>query len=132
MTVLCSSLLLAYPRARHVTIETIWSLSYSLMPILSAAGTKLRPIGKFVLALTPRSLLCGVGNLNPFRQGSDQLVKWAEEDMTLREADGYDEESWSGIQFDEYIPLTANPKHGRNKDAKSYGAMPDVETLFRK
>lgn len=49
--------------------------------------------------------------------------------MTLREADGYDEENWSGMEFDEYIPLTANPKHGRNK---AYGATPDVETFEQK
>ena len=46
--------------------------------------------------------------------------------MTLREAD---EESWSGFEFDEYIPLTPNPKYGRGKDVKSYGTTPDVETF---
>ena len=46
--------------------------------------------------------------------------------MTLREAD---EESWSGLEFDEYIPLTPNPKHGRGKDVKSYGTTPYVETF---
>ena len=43
--------------------------------------------------------------------------------MTLREAD---EESWSGLEFDEYIPLTPNPKYGRGK---SYGTTLDVETF---
>jgi hypothetical protein len=130
LTVLCSSLLIAYPRARHVATETMRSLSYSLMPIVSSAAMKLRPLGRSILAFTPRSLLCGVSNLNPFRRRSNQLVRWEEEHMMLSEVDGYNEESWSGIQFDEYIPLAANPKHGRNKDAKSYGAMPDVETSF--
>lgn len=41
----------------------------------------------------------------------------------------YDEENWNGDEFSEYIPLTANPKHGRDKDIKSYGATPDVETF---
>jgi hypothetical protein len=53
-------------------------------------------------------------------------VRWAEEDMTLREAD---EESSTGLEFDEYIPLTPNPKYGRGKDVKSYGTTPDVETF---
>ena len=45
--------------------------------------------------------------------------------MTLREAD----EGWSELEFDEYIPLTPNPKYGRGKGFKSYGTTPDVETF---
>lgn len=40
--------------------------------------------------------------------------------MTLREAD---EESSTRLEFDEYIPLTPNPKYGRGKDVKSYGNL---------
>ena len=46
--------------------------------------------------------------------------------MTLHEAD---EESWSGLQFDEYFPLAPNPKFGISKDGKSYRTTPDVETF---
>jgi len=137
MSVLCYSLLFAYPRARHIAGETIWSLFYSLMPILSTAATKVRPLTRSILALVPQSFLCGIGM--PFRQGGNQLVRWAEEDMLLRETDdmmvnggggneGY-EENWNGDEFSEYIPLTANPKHGKDNDIKSYGATPDAETF---
>jgi len=122
--VLCSTLIATYPRARHATTEIIRSIFYPLMPILSTATIKLRPLGRSIKTFYPRSLVCGISK--PFRQGSNQLVRWAEEDMTLREAD---EESWSGLQFDEYIPLTPNPKYGRGKDFKSYGTRPDVETF---
>jgi hypothetical protein len=94
------------------------------MPILSTATIKLRPLGRSIQTFILRSLLCGISK--PFRQGSNQLVRWAEEDMTLREAD---EESSTGLEFDEYIPLTPNPKYGRGKDVKSYGTTPDVETF---
>lgn len=46
--------------------------------------------------------------------------------MTLREGD---EESWTELEFDDYIPLTPSPKYGRGKDVKSYGTTPDVETF---
>lgn len=135
---LCSSLFLAYPRARHAAGETIQSLFHSLMPILSPAAVKLRPLRRFILAFVPQSLLCGIGK--PFSEGSIELMGWAEVNMTIRETDvmindggdeRYDEESWNGDGF-EYIPLTANPKHGRGKDVKSYGATPDVETMKQK
>ncbi|KAF8811122.1 hypothetical protein BYT27DRAFT_7252845 [Phlegmacium glaucopus] len=136
MSVLCSYLFLASPRARHVAGETVQSLSHSLIPILSTAAIKLRPLGGSIMALIPQSFLRGVGK--PFRQGSNQLVRWAEEDMALREAGDMmvngpygndEEESWNGVEFSEYIPLTPNPKHGRGKDFKSYGTTPDVETF---
>jgi len=139
MSVLCFYLFLASPRARHVAGETTQSLSHSLIPILSTAAIKLRPLGRSILALTPRLFLRGVGK--PFRQGSNQLVRWAEEDMALHEVADMmvndrraygrdnDEESWNEVELSEYIPLTANPKHGRGKDVKSYGTTPDVETF---
>jgi hypothetical protein len=126
ITVLCSTLFAAYPRARHATSEIIRSIFYPLMPILSTASIKLRPLGRIIQNLIPRSLLCGISK--PFRQGSNQLVRWAEEDMMIREADEIDE-SWSGLEFDEYIPLSPNPKYGRGKDSKSYGTTPNVETV---
>ena len=46
--------------------------------------------------------------------------------MTLLEAD---EESWTGLELDEYIMLTPNSKCGRGKDVKSYGTTPDVKNL---
>lgn len=53
--------------------------------------------------------------------------------MILRETDvmvngggAYDEQSWDGVDFSEYIPLTAK---GRSKDVQSYGSTPDVETF---
>jgi hypothetical protein len=72
---------------------------------------KLRPLGRIIQNRSPITPLwyC-ISKL--FRQGSKQLVMWAEEDMMIREAD---EERWSGIEFDEYIPLTPNPKYGRGK-----------------
>jgi len=40
-----------------------------------------------------------------------------------------DEEGWSGLEFDEYIPLTPNARYWKGKDVKSYGTTPDVETF---
>jgi len=75
-----------------------------------------------------------------FRQGAGQLVNWAQEDMALDDAedimvngssayDRYDAESEDWNEADEYIPLTINPRYGRSRRIRSYGATPDVETF---
>lgn len=132
MIVLCSFLFIASPRARHLTGETILSLFHSLIPILSTAAIKLQPVGRTILTLSPKSLLRRVGK--PFRQGSNQLVTWAEEDMMLPESDDMvnggggaygreNEEGWNGIELNEFLPLAGSRR------GKSYGATPDVETF---
>jgi hypothetical protein len=118
-------------RARHFTSEKLKGVTYVVLP---QVYVKLRPIGQSISHFASNSIV-RLGTR--FRQGDNQLVRWAEEDMALDDAgdvmvngagayDCYDE-GWNGM--DEYIPLTISPKYGKGRRLRSYGATPDVETF---
>ncbi|KAF8154737.1 hypothetical protein B0H34DRAFT_535666 [Crassisporium funariophilum] len=128
---ICGTVLVTSPRARHFTVEHLKTFSYALVPIMSRAALKLRPIGK---ALAPTSVVRFGAR---FRQGDSQLVRWAQEDMSLLEAEdmmvngggAQDVDGWNADELDEYIPLTLSPKYGKGRRVRSYGTTPDVETF---
>jgi len=124
-------------RARHFTREKLKGVSYALLPLLSQAYVKLRPIVQSINIFRSKWIMqLGTG----FRQGAGQLVNWAQEDMALDDAedimvngasayDLYDAEGEDWNRADEYIPLTINPRYGRSRRIRSYGTTPDVETF---
>ncbi|KDR70202.1 hypothetical protein GALMADRAFT_144875 [Galerina marginata CBS 339.88] len=129
---------LASSRARQLAKDNITGFGYTVVPLLAQVITKLRPIGNSISNLTASSL----GRLARFRQGDSQLVRWAQEDMSLMDSEdvmvngsgaynGYDsrDEGWDANGLDEYIPLTISPKYGKGRRVRSYGATPDVETF---
>ena len=96
-------------------------------------GLTLQPIGQSLNSLTTKAM-SGVR----FRQGDDDLVRWAQEDMALDSdimvngagrAHRFDEESWDGS--DEYIPLATSPRFGTGRRIPSYGSTPDGPTLVQ-
>ena len=104
-----------------------------MTPLLAQAAVKLQPMLVSVTRFTSKS----VGRLSSrFRQGDSQLVKWAQEDMSLMDSEdvmvngeGAYDRDWDTGGADEYIPLTLSPKFGRSRQVRSYGTTPEVETF---
>ncbi|KAF9526974.1 hypothetical protein CPB83DRAFT_856907 [Crepidotus variabilis] len=128
------STILTSPRARHYIAEHIYGAGYAILPSISIAALKLKPIADALAALVPKGMV-------PFRQGDSSLVRWAEEEMALDSEDvmvngrgayeqyDVDVEGWNGDGMDEYIPLTLSSKYGKGRRVRSYGATPEVETF---
>lgn len=122
--------MLTSPRARKFTINKINGVASALLPLLSIAAVKLRPIGSRINTLNSKLKF-------PFRPGSNKLVLWAQEDMSLADSEdimvngsgAMDEDGWHADGLEEYIPLSVNPRHGGHRQVKSYGATPVVETF---
>ncbi|KAF8960608.1 hypothetical protein BDZ97DRAFT_1760559 [Flammula alnicola] len=138
-TLVFGSILFSSTRARHFMSQKLRSVSYTLLPLLSHAAFKLGPIGNSINKLASK-LIVRLGSR--FRQGESQLVRWAQEDMSLADSEdvmvngsgayggyGLDDDEWNGEGLEEYIPLTISPKYGKGRRVRSYGATPDVETF---
>ncbi|PPQ90150.1 hypothetical protein CVT25_012461 [Psilocybe cyanescens] len=126
-------ILLSSSRARSLATENLKGATYTILPLLSQAFTKLRPIGNSIHRTTKSIVRVG----SRFRQGDSKLVRWAQEDMSLLDSEDVmvngsgamgREDDWNVNGMEEYIPLTNNPQHGR-RVVRSYGATPDVETF---
>ncbi|PPQ69734.1 hypothetical protein CVT24_001320 [Panaeolus cyanescens] len=128
---------LSSPRLRNTASEHLHAVSYTLLPLISQASTSLKPLKRSLNSLAPKSV-ARLGSR--FRQGDSQLVRWAQEDMALEDAEdfmvngndafsGHRGNAWDEEGLDEYIPLTMGTKHGRPRSVRSYGATPEVETF---
>lgn len=126
----CGTILLSSPRTRNFTINKVNGVTSTLVPFISVATVKLRPIGNKINSLNSKLK-------SPFRQGGNKLVVWAQEDMSLADSEdvmvngsgAFNEDGWNADGLEEYIPLSLNPRHGRRGLVRSYGATPTVATF---
>lgn len=111
-------------------------MAYIVIPFISQAATKLRPLKSSISRITSKAInRVGIN----VRHEDNGLVQWAQEDISLLTGDtmvngagAYDRhdldvERWDEAGLDEYIPLTINPKYGNGRRIRSYGATPDIE-----
>jgi len=128
-------------RARQFANEKARGARHAAVPLLSTLTAQLYPVGQSIQGFTARAT-ARLGS--PFRQSGNRLVRWAQEDMSLLEAEddvmvnGSDAYAhldgqtfdWDGDGLDEYIPLTASPRYGQTRrGVRSYGSTPEVETF---